>query len=166
MPLPKHTPVASRSARFVGVQPASCRASCVAAIAYCVYFAIRLAWPWSNHSPASHPPSFLLPNGTIPATWDGRSVYAVAESEEGGGSDEVLTIPEWLCNSRDQVSLMPTPKGVMAPKPVTTTRLMIVVAWCCDENWLNFETRIIDLRLWLTCGACFSDVWRSSIRLV
>lgn len=124
IPLPKHTPVFSFSSGDFGFHPASWNAISVAAIAYCVNLANRRSSPLSSQSEACHLPSSRLPTGTMPATWLGSSRH-----RDEGSRFEVLTMPHSLARSRLQVRRIPTPRGVMAPRPVTTTRRIV---WPCQ----------------------------------
>lgn len=123
MPLPRHTPVASSCSCLLGSHPASWRASEAAAMAYCVNVEVLRCSVAVNQSLACHRPSRPSPLGTTPATVLGRSRHCRCGSECA-----TLTIPVSPARRRDQVRRTPTPKGVTAPRPVTTTR-RITLPW-------------------------------------
>jgi hypothetical protein len=155
MPLPKQTPVVSLSSCVCGRQPASTSAISVAATAYWVNFAMRRSPPFSTQSEACHLPSALLPGGTSPATVLGNSRH------RGAGSRFVtLTMPLALARRRFQVCRMPTPRGVMAPMPVTTTRRIV---WPCSPRLSMWCGQLCLLRLCSRSSACLVSclAWKS-----
>lgn len=73
--------------------------------------------PFSSQSWTFQPPWSLDPLGTMPATLEGR------ESNRGPRA-EVETMPDLERMRLDHVVRRPTPRGVIAPRPVTTTLRM------------------------------------------
>jgi hypothetical protein len=136
MPLPKHTPVASRSSSLVAFQAASFRAMSLAATAYCVKVDIRLWSEAVSQSAALHWPS-SCPAGTMPATVLVSSCHLAC-----GCRDATLTIPQSPASNRVQVRRMPTPRGVTAPSPVTTTRRMAMA------RAISYRNRWSGKKLW------------------
>jgi hypothetical protein len=80
---------------------------------------IRLNSGVLNQSSGRHIP-WPSPVGTTAATVLLSSLHFWR-----GSKADVLVMPELPARSLDQVRLMPTPSGVMAPRPVTTTRRIL-----------------------------------------
>jgi len=133
MPLPRQTPVSC--APIVpgsGFQLASWSAIWAAAMAYCVYFAIRRCSPKESQSSGFHSSPRLLSlfveilplrelswsdfeaTGTIPATLLGITEYSSVSG--------VVTSPLFALINPRHVWDREAPSGVMALRPVTTTR--------------------------------------------
>ncbi len=119
MPLPRHTPVASLPSSLAESHPESLRAISLAAMAYWVKADMRRCSAVVSQSAAFHWP-LALPRGTTPATVLVNSCHRTRGSREA-----TLVMPDSPARSRDQVRRTPTPRGVMAPRPVTTTRRML-----------------------------------------
>lgn len=125
MPLPRQTPVASRSAGEVGFQPASRRAISAAATAYWANVDMRR---WSA-GVSSQSAAFQTSCEAVAVEAVGtRPAMGLPSSRHlaWGSRWETLTMPESPATRRRHVGRTPTPSGVMAPRPVATTRRIMV----------------------------------------
>jgi hypothetical protein len=145
MPLPRQTPVSCAPILpGSGFQFASWSAISAAAMAYCVYFAIRRCSPRESqpsgfHSPSPLPSLFVdvLPSrelfepsfeatGTSPATLLGIALYSSVSG--------VLTSPLFALIKPRHVCDKEAPSGVMALRPVTTTRRIGCSSYCSVDR--------------------------------
>src|SRR5271166_1277549 len=113
MPEPIITPVAQRSSSPSGIQPESSTASVAATRPRWMKRSIFLTSFTGIHSAISRPCSAFTPDGTWPATLQGRSLVSNAW---------IAPMPDSLLISRCHTCSTPSPRGQAIPMPVTTTR--------------------------------------------
>ena len=115
VPDPINTPVRSWSSSLSATQPESTTACLAAAIAQTMNRSILRRSLLETQSSSLKLPSAVSPSGRMPAILQGRSETSNAL---------IGDMPESPARSRFHIWSTPTPRGVTAPRPVTTMRLI------------------------------------------